>query len=140
MNKMIVVLLAVALGLGGCATPPHLLAVSAESSLIGGQFVHEAPTRLTLESAGKRYEANGFGIKKMQDWDVLRKAYQGTNPNHWNRIISGIDNDHVVYSAEPIAVASAGDELRCLILWSNGTAPRGTCTDKSNHQLTVKFD
>lgn len=125
----------------GCSTHTHLLNATPDSTLIkGGKFTHEGKTSLTLSSAAKDYEAKEFPVRSGMKWEELRKQYQFSSPKHWDRIKSGLNRDHLIYSAEPVARSADGDELRCQLLWLSGQSPRGTCTDKAGKDHLIEFD
>lgn len=125
----------------GCSTHTHLLNAAPDSVLIkGGKFAHEGKTSLVLSSAKKDYEAKDFPVRSWMKWEELRKQYQFSSPKHWERIKSGLDRDHIIYSADPIARSVDGEELRCRLLWASGQSPRGTCTDKAGNDHMIEFD
>lgn len=126
--------------IAGCASHAHLLDKSSAPLFLKGEFSHENEHRLVLESSGHRYEAVGFEIRSSQNWTELRKRYYGTNPRHWDRITSGLDTDHKIYTAEPVLKAQDGSELSCRLAWQNGQATTGVCTDNMGNEYSIIFE
>lgn len=131
-----------ALMLAGCASQPHLLVKADNAPFIGGEFVHDQGegNRLTLEAPNRRYEARGFVVDRQTNLAELRKRYHGSNPKHWNRIFSGQDTDHVVYSVETTAKSADGHEVACRLMWGGGAKPAGVCTDQAGAAFPVRFE
>jgi hypothetical protein len=126
--------------LAGCASHTHELDRLSAAPLIKGEFAHEPGTRLTLEAPGRRYEATGFAVRTSQDLSELRKRYAGTNPKHWDRITSGLDNEHKTYAAEPVLKAQDGAELSCRLAWQSGGTPAGICVDPAGVEYSIRFE
>lgn len=139
-SELALLTVGMALVTGGCASHIHTLAARPDSPFVRGEFAHVDPMRLVIETAQKRFEDTGFAVSKSTDYAGLRKKYQATNPKHWDRIVSGMDSDHAVYSAKPRVRASDGDEMRCDLSWLNGHPPAGTCTDAPGKTYAVTFD
>jgi len=133
-------IVAVASLLGACASHSHLLGQGSSAELLKGELSHGQQSRLVLESASRRYVAEGFEVHRHQNMAELSKRYRGSDPKHWDRIFAGLDTDHESYSAEARAVAQDGEELSCRLAWPSGKAPRGTCRDKANKEFAVSFD
>lgn len=133
-------IVAVASLLGACASHSHQLGQGTSPMFLNGEFSHEQQSRLVLESASRRYVAEGFEVQRHQNMAELSKRYRGSDPKHWDRIFAGLDTDHESYSAEAKAVAQDGAELSCRLAWLSGKAPRGICLDKANKEFAVSFD
>ena len=140
MLKQSLTIVAVASLLGACATHSHQLGQGLSTELLKGEFFHGQQSRLILESASRRYVAEGFEVHRHQNMAELSKRYRGSDPKHWDRIFAGHDTDHESYSAEAKAVAQDGVELSCRLAWPSGKAPRGICLDKANKEFAVSFD
>jgi hypothetical protein len=128
--------------LTGCASQIHLLAKEDNAQFIGGELVHDRGkgNRLVLEASNRRYEARGFVVERHTNMAALRKRYYGVNPKHWDRIFSGLDNDHVTYFIETIAKSVDGQEVSCRIMWGGGAKSAGVCTDQAGAALPVRFE
>ncbi len=140
MLNNILAIVAVSSLLGACASHSHLLGQGSSPELLRGEFFHGQPSRLVLESASRRYVADGFEVLRHQNMAELSKRYRGSDPKHWDRIFAGHDTDHLSYSAEAMAVAQDGAELSCRLAWPSGKAPRGICLDKTGKAFAVSFD
>jgi hypothetical protein len=128
-----------ALALVGCAAHTHsVIADDSDRDIKQATFRHEEPEQpaMTLEFAGKRYEASGFAINRKQNLAELKRRY---DPKHYDRIFSGLDTDHYVYSAEPLLRATDGATLRCFMAWRSGAYPAGTCTTDDGTRIYVRF-
>lgn len=128
--------------LAGCASPTHLLVKENNAPFVGGELVHDRGenNRLVLEAPNRRYEARGFVVERQRNLAELRKRYYGVNPNHWNRIFSGLDTDHVTYSVETIAISAEGDKVSCRLAWGGSAKPAGVCTDQAGAAFQVRFE
>ena len=126
--------------LGGCATHSHSLTESASPGLLKGELVHLQPSRLVLESGERKYVAEGFEVQRHKNLAELQKRYRMSQPKHWDRITSGFDKTHEVYSAEPVPKAQDGTELSCRLTWKSGSAPQGICQDQAGKEYQVRFD
>ena len=133
-------IVAVASLLGACASHSHLLGQGSSAELLKGEFSHGQQSRLVLESASRRYVAEGFEVHRHQNMAELSKRYRGSDPKHWDRIFAGLDKDHESYSAEAGAIAQDGAVLSCRLAWPSGKAPRGICMDNANKEFAVSFD
>lgn len=140
MFKPFIVVAGALLVLGGCAPHSHLLVQGSAPELLKGELVHERPSRLVLESADRRYIAEGFEVRHHQNLAVLHKRYRMSEPKHWDRITSGLDKDHESYSAEARPKAQDGTELNCRLAWPSGKNPQGMCQDKSGKEYAVRFE
>lgn len=128
------------LALSGCATHSHVLRADSRGVLARGEFVHSGDTRLTLETASRRYEAVGFPVRRHQNLAELRKQYRGSDPRHWDRIFAGHDKDHESYSADVVATASDGSRIACSLAWPSGEAPAGDCVGPNESRITIRFE
>ena len=140
MFKPFLLVAGASLVLGGCASHSHLLVQSSAPEMLKGEFVHDQPSRLVLESADRRYIAEGFEVNRHRNLAELHKRYRTSEPKHWDRITSGLDKDHESYSAEARPKAQDGAELNCKLAWPSGKTPRGLCLDKSGKEYAVRFD
>jgi hypothetical protein len=116
------------LALAGCAGHTHsLIQEESDRDITVGTFRHEGPegSMMVLEFRGTRFEARGFAIERNQNLAKLKQRY-GIDRKHWDRISSGMDTDHYVYSAEP--VLRAGMARACAAPPRGGPwlLPRGT--------------
>jgi hypothetical protein len=93
---------------------------------------------MTLEFAGTRFEANGFVIERKQNLTELRRRYGPGK--HYDRIFSGLDTDHIVYSAEPTLRAGNGATLRCSAVWRSGAVPAGPCVTGEGIHINFRFE
>lgn len=132
--------------LAGCANPGHVHQMLGKNggAFTAGELVHDHDqgkhNRLMLETSNRRYEAHDFPIQRHIHWEELRKRYYTSQPTHWERIFSGLDVDHTVYSMEPIAKSAEGHELQCRLVWEFGKKPAGICTDEAGTALPVSFE
>ena len=128
--------------LPGCASSVHLLVREGDAPFVGGELVHDRgeDNRLVLTASNRRYEARGFVVERQTNLAALRKRYYGVNPKHWERIFSGLDTDHVVYSIETIAKSAEGHEVSCHLMWKSGAKPEGVCTDQAGTAFPVRFE
>lgn len=140
MLKPLLGITGIALALGGCASHIHPLKPGTAATLRAGQFHHGPPSRLVLESGERRYVAEGFEVRRHMDWNELRKAYQGSNPKHWYRIVAGHDKEHESYSAEARATAADGRSLACRLGWLSNEAPKGACVDEAGNEHELTFE
>jgi hypothetical protein len=131
-----------AFALAGCAGHTHNLAQDdSDLDLTVGTFRHEGPegSMMALEFRGTRFEARGFAIERNQNLAELKRRY-GIDRRHWDRISSGMDTDHYVYSAEPVLRAGNGASLRCPAVWRASGSPEGHCvTDEGTH-INFRFE
>lgn len=126
----------------GCASHIHQMARESDSPFTGGELAHEdgEGNRLVLDISDRRYEARGFVVERQADLAALRKRYQTTQPKHWRRIFSRLDNHHNVYLVNTIAKTAEGQELSCQLMWKHSVKPSGFCTDQSGTVLPVNFE
>lgn len=128
--------------LTGCGAHVHQLVKGDSAQLVGGELVHDRgeDNRLVLKASDRSYEARGFVVDRQTNLAELRKRYYGVNPKHWNRIFSGLDTEHVVYSFETIAKSADGHEVSCRFAWKSGVKPEGVCTDQAGTAFPVRFE
>jgi hypothetical protein len=141
MNKYHFGILAI-LMLTGCGAHVHQLVKGDSTQLVGGELVHDRgeDNRLVLKVSDRSYEARGFVVDRQTNLAELRKRYYGVNPKHWDRIFSGLDTEHVVYSIETIAKSADGREISCRFAWKSGADPEGVCTDQAGTEFPVRFN
>ncbi|MFZ2161102.1 MAG: hypothetical protein WAW02_02685 [Sideroxyarcus sp.] len=134
--------LLIILALAGCGGQVHPLAKAGNAQFIGGELVHNGgdANRLVLTAPDRNYEAGGFTIKRQTNLNELRKRYAGTNPKHWQRIMSGLDTEHTVYFFETIAKSADGQEISCRFAWKSRMNPAGVCTDRAGVEIPVDFE
>ncbi len=129
MNARITMLVClIPFALGGCTGHTHSLVQDQnDRDITVGTFRHEGPegTAMVVELRGVRFEALGFAIERKQNLAELRRLY-GTG-KHYDRIFSGMDTDHYVYSAQPVLRAANAATLRCSAYWRTGGSPFGHC-------------
>lgn len=128
--------------LAGCAGHTHSLAQDdSDRDLTVGTFRHEGPegASMVLEWRGARFEARGFAIERNQNLAKLQRRY-GTDRRHWDRISSGMDTDHYVYSAEPVLRAGNGASLRCSAAWRAMASPEGHCVTDEGTYINFRFE
>lgn len=128
--------------LTACAGHSHsLVREESDRDITTGMFRHEGPegSSMALEFRGIRFEARGFAIERNQNLAELKRRY-GIDRKHWDRIFSGMDTDHYVYSAEPVLRAGNGASLRCSAAWRAMASPEGHCvTDEGTH-INFRFE
>lgn len=125
--------------LTACAGHTHsLIRAESDREITTGMFGHEGPegSSMVLEFRGTRFEARGFAIERNQNLAELKRRY-GIDRKHWDRIASGLDTDHFVYTAQPELLAGNGATLRCSAVWRSGGSPTGECV--TTDELHVKF-
>ncbi len=128
--------------LAGCAGHTHSLTrEDSDRGLTVGTFRHEGPegASMALEFRGTRFEARGFAIERNQNLAELKRRY-GIDRRHWDRIFSGMDTDHYVYSAEPELLAGNGARLRCSAVWRSGGSPAGECVTTDGLHVNFRFE
>lgn len=112
----------------GCAGHTHTLSSQQSGAFASGQIVHGGPqdaNRLTLERAGKRFEGS-FSVVTETNWKEVSQRYRNGG-RHWDRIISGLDKDHLLRTARAELKSDDGDALVCDLAWRYGTDPAGVC-------------
>ena len=125
----------------GCSGHTHHLATEESNGAIAvGAFQHEGPggPSMVLEFEGKSFEARGFAISRKQDLVELKRQYGSSR--HYDRIFSGLDTDHFVYSAEPQLSAANGATLRCSAIWRAGGLPVGHCVTMEGVHINLRFE
>lgn len=130
------------IALAGCAGHTHSLARDdSDRDLTVGTFRHEGPegASMVVEWQGAQYEARSFVIERNQNLAKLQRRY-GTDRKHWDRISSGMDADHYVYSAEPVLRAGNGASLRCSAVWRSSGAPAGHCVTADGTHINFRFE
>lgn len=126
------------LALSGCAGHSHRLVSDNDSDCTTGSFSHggSRENTMVLDVAGVMYEGRGFAIKRWQNLSELRK---GLGPGkHYDQIVSGMDTDHVTYSAAPELRSENGDVIQCLFSWKAGREPSGICTKTDGTKILVR--
>lgn len=93
---------------------------------------------MALEYLGARFESRGFAVERMQNLAELRLRYG--SGRHYDRIFSGIDSDHYVFSAMPVLRAEHGATLRCHANWQAGTSPAGYCVGADGASINFRFE
>ncbi|MDD2914958.1 MAG: hypothetical protein PHP70_06525 [Gallionella sp.] len=128
--------------LTGCGGHVHQLVKGDNTQFASGELVHDRgeANRLVLVAAGRSYEARGFVVERQTNLAEMRKRYYGVNPKHWQRIMSGLDTDHVTYTAETVAKSADGQEASCRLMWGGGAKPAGSCTDQAGAIFLVRFE
>lgn len=126
----------------GCASPTHPLEKQGSAPFVGGELVHDRGdgNLLMLDAPNRRYEARGFVVERHTNIAALRKRYYGVNSKHWERIFSGLDTNHVTYTAVTVAKSADGQEVSCSLIWGAGAKPAGICTDQAGASLLVRFE
>lgn len=128
--------------LTGCIGHTHsLIQGESDREITVGTFRHEGPegSMMVLEFRGTRFEASGFAIERNQNLAELKRRY-GIDRRHWDRIFSGMDTDHYVYSAEPVLRAGNGATLRCPAVWRSGGSPAGHCVTAEGTHVNFRFE
>jgi hypothetical protein len=129
------------LALAGCIGHTHsLIQGESDREITVGTFRHEGPegSMMVLEFRGTRFEARGFAIERNQNLAELKRQY-GIDRKHWDRISSGMDTDHYVYSAEP--VLRAGMARACVAPpWRANGAPAGHCVTAEGTHINFRFE
>jgi len=132
--------LLIAISLAGCAGHSHRLVSGNTLGRVTGFLNHEGgqePT-MVLDIDEIRFEGSGFEIKRGQNLPELRRMFGSSK--HYDQIISSLDTDHLVYSANPELRARNGETIQCLLVWNSGQGPAGSCTKSDGKQLDVRFD
>lgn len=131
------------LWLTGCAN--HVLKMVSEDggAFTTGVLVHGSreSNRLVLEMSNQRYEARGFAVERKTHLAELREGYYSSNPKHWDRVFSGLNTEHVIYSMKTIARSTEGHEISCHLIWQSGVnvTASGVCTDQAGTAFPVSF-
>ena len=130
----------IVLSLAGCAGHSHRLASSDGLEGIVGSFSHEGNQKPTmvLELDGVRFEGSGFEIKRGQNLTELRRMFG--HGKHYDQITSGMDTDHLIYSATPELRSSNGETIRCVLAWKSGQGPSGTCVAFDGKRISVQSE
>lgn len=129
------------LALTGCAGHSHsLIPEDSDPGLTVGMFRHLGPegTAMVLEFGGKRFEASGFAIHRNHNLAELRRRYG--SGRHYDRIFSGTDTDHFVYSAQPELRSGDGAAMRCSVAWRANGSPAGNCVPPEGKRIDVRFE
>lgn len=92
---------------------------------------------MVLERRGTRFEARGFAIERSQDLTELKQRYD--SGKHYDRIFSGTDTEHYLYSATPVLRAENGETLRCHAAWKAGGLPAGNCVAADGSTIDFRF-
>lgn len=127
--------------LSACAGHTHsLIAEESDRTLKAGLFRHEGQDgpAMILELAGTRFEAHGFAISRTQNLAELRRQY--FPGKHYDRIFSGSDAEHYVYSAQPELRAENGATLQCSAAWRAYAAPAGHCVTANGTRIEFRFE
>lgn len=127
--------------LTACAGHTHsLVPEDSDRDLTVGMFRHEGPDgpAMVLEFAGTRFEAHGFAINRNQNLAELRRRYYPGR--HYERIFSGLDTDHYVYTAEPELRTGNGAALRCSAVWRANGSPAGYCVTAEGTHINFRFE
>lgn len=129
------------LGLWGCAGHSHRLARSDDPAVSAGSFSHEGAEEraMVLEIGGQRFSARGFEVHRSQNLAELRRRY-GAGSKHYERIFSGLDTDHYLYSANPELRSDDGLTTRCSLTWRAFGVPAGTCKTAEGKPIQVQFE
>ena len=138
--KILVLACLIPFALGGCAGHSHSLILDqSDQNITVGTFQHEGLEEavMVLELRGVRFGAKGFAIERKLDLAELRRLYGPGK--HYDRIFSGLDTDHYVYSAEPVLRAANGATLRCSAVWRVGGSPSGHCLAGDKPPIHFRF-
>lgn len=125
----------------GCGGHTHNLVVNENKTVItAGKFLHERTEgpAMVLEFQGESFEARDFVIRRKQDLVDLRRQYGSSR--HYDRIFSGLDSDHYVYSAEPMLRSKNGAVLQCAAVWRAGGLPAGYCLTTTGNRVNFQFE
>ena len=93
---------------------------------------------MALEFRDTRFEASGFVIQRNQNLGELRRKYYPGK--HYDRIFSGLDTDHYVYTAQPELRSGTGAILRCSAVWRSGGSPAGDCVTTEGTHINFRFE
>ena len=129
-----------AFALGGCAGHSHSLVQDpSDLGITVGTFRHEGPegASMVVEYRGTRFEARGFTIERNQNLAELRRRYD--SGKHYNRIFSGTDTDHYLYSAQPVLRADNGVALQCSAVWRAAASPAGYCIAADGARVNFNY-
>lgn len=139
--RLTVLVCLAAFALGGCAGHTHsLIPEHSDRDITIGTFQHEGPqgsSMMILEYRGARFEARGFAIVRNQNLAELRRSYG--SGKHYDRIFSGLDTNHYLYSAQPVLYADNGGTLRCSAVWRAGSSPAGHCVTADGARIHFRY-
>lgn len=130
----------IAITLTGCAGHTHSLVHNESDAYIsGGTFKHGGSegTLMVLEFLGTRFEAEGFNIVRRQNLAELRQHFGAGK--HYDRIFSGLDTDHYLYSAQAKLHSSSGATLECSAAWKAGGTPAGNCVTADGAHIDFRY-
>lgn len=126
----------------GCAGHSHQLLSAKGDGVVIGAFSHEGNTEpsMMVEFAGRQYSSRGFTITRSQNLAELKKQLGGSGSKHYQRVMSGLDNDHFVYSAKPVLQSSDGKTMQCSLAWRSGQMPAGSCKSDDKRDLEIRSE
>lgn len=129
-----------AFAFGGCSGHTHnLIQNQSDGGITIGSFRHEGPegTSMVLVWRGTRFEAHGFTIERNQNLAELQ--HRPNSGKHHDRIFSGLDTEHYLYSAMPVLSAGGSETLRCHAAWRAGDSPAGYCIAADGSSFKFHF-
>lgn len=128
--------------LAGCAGHSHQLLDARSEGVVIGSFSHEgnAEPSMVVEFEGQQYSSRRFTIDRSQNLADLKKQLGGSSSKHYQRVASGLDNDHFVYSAKPILQRLDGKTMQCSLAWRSGQGPAGVCITDEAKTLTIRSE
>lgn len=126
----------------GCAGHSHRLISAKGDGVVIGAFSHEgnAEPSMMVEFEGQQYSLRGFTITRNQNLAELKKQLGGGGSKHYQRVMSGLDNEHFVYSAKPVLQSSDGKTIQCSLAWRSGQTPAGSCKTDDKGDLEIRSE
>lgn len=125
----------------GCAGHSHRLLSAKGDGVVIGSFSHEgnAEPSMMVEFEGQQYSSRGFIITRSQNLAELKKQLGGSS-KHYQRVASGLDSEHFVYSAKPVLQRSDGKTMQCSLAWRSGQTPAGSCKADDKGVLEIRSE
>lgn len=126
----------------GCAGHSHRLLSAKSDGVMIGSFSHEGNTEpsMMVEFEGQQYSSRGFTITRSQNLGDLKKQLGGSSSKHYQRVKSGLDNEHFMYSANPVLQSSDGKTMPCSLAWRSGQTPAGSCKTDDKGSLEIRSE
>lgn len=126
----------------GCAGHSHQLLSARSDGVVIGSFSHEgnAVPSMVVEFEGQQYSSRGFTITRSQNLAELKRQLGGSSSKHYQRVVSGLDNEHYVYSAKPVLQSGDGKTMQCSLAWRSGQTPAGSCKTDDKGDLEIRSE
>lgn len=126
----------------GCAGHSHRLLSAKGDEVVVGAFSHEgnAEPSMMVEFQGQQYSSHRFTISRSRNLAELKKQLGGSSSKHYQRVMSGLDNEHFVYSAKPVLQSNDGKTMQCSLAWRSGQTPAGSCKTDDKGDLEIRSE